>query len=270
MPKIVKEPWEAEEMKILQEFMTGGPMDNEKRQSALTAINICRSSCTVPRHLRTIESLKCKLFRAERSKKVTSILPDSDNEKVIETLGDSLSGVKKEMASLNRPTATDRLDRTPVQCPYERWTDEEETLLGQFTKPPRTQEAVKALNELRNSLGKVDRTEKSIVLKVYKLANGENGILTGFNTDTVHEAVLNSLHNVDKELQLIGKRHRLDESQEEIRVLKRTLWRKRQESLEARRKEDLIHTLEIERIQELEEKLCSEFGQDEEEAPLQM
>jgi len=65
---------------------------------------------------RTTESLKCKVFRVERSKKGTSILPGPDSEKVIETLGDSLSGVKKELASLNKSTATDRLTRTPVQC----------------------------------------------------------------------------------------------------------------------------------------------------------
>ena len=48
MPKVVKEPWEAEELKIPQEFITGGPMDNEKKRSAVTVINIYRSSSAKP------------------------------------------------------------------------------------------------------------------------------------------------------------------------------------------------------------------------------
>jgi hypothetical protein len=65
---------------------------------------------------------------------------------------------------------------------------------------------------------------------------------------------------VDSELKLIRKRRRLEDAQEEIRVRKRALWRKRDELLAIRRQEDIDHALEIEAIDDLEEKLCAEFG----------
>ncbi|KAF9342511.1 hypothetical protein BGX34_008036, partial [Mortierella sp. NVP85] len=146
--------------------------------------------------------------------------------------------------------------------PYERWLEEDEIFLTQFTKPTRLREAITAYNGLRKSQRKKERTEKSIAIKLYKLENGGNGILPGFDSDTVHEAVLNSLDQVDSELQLIGKRQRLDELQDEIRVLKRELWKSRQNTLEIRREEDLDHAMRMEKIQDLEERMFTEFEMD--------
>ena len=70
------------------------------------------------------------------------------------------------------------------------------------------------------------------------------------------------MHQVDSELELIGKGHRLDELQDEIRVLKRELWKSRQKTLEIRREEDLDHAMKMERIQNLEEKMFAEFEMD--------
>ncbi|KAK3811749.1 MAG: hypothetical protein J3Q66DRAFT_442620 [Benniella sp.] len=112
------------------------------------------------------------------------------------------------------------------KTPYERWTKDDEAFLLQYTKPIKLQEALGAYRDLRAQQGKEKRSEKPVRLILYKLANEDQGIIPGFDTDVVHRVVFG----------VVWSHH-----------------------LEARRKE-VIHASELERIHELEEKLCTEFG----------
>ncbi|KAK3811752.1 MAG: hypothetical protein J3Q66DRAFT_390297 [Benniella sp.] len=102
--------------------------------------------------------------------------------------------------------------------------------------------------------------KQSALTVIYGIAKEKKREQKGFDTDAVREAVLDSLHHMDSELQLIGKKYRLDEAQEKIRVAKRALWKTRQELLEVHRKENIGHGLELEKIRDLEEKLCADRG----------
>ncbi|KAK3811780.1 MAG: hypothetical protein J3Q66DRAFT_390318 [Benniella sp.] len=143
---------------------------------------------------------------------------------------------------------------------YERWTKEDEKFLLQYAKPIKLQEALDAYRGLRAQQGKEERSLQSVRLKLYKLSNEGQGIIPGFDTDIVHRGVLESYDHAGSELQQIGQKHQLDQAQEKIRAAKRTLWKSRQELLESRMKEDLVHASELERIHGLEERLLTEFG----------
>lgn len=101
---ITSEAWDDDEIRILQEYVDSGvPLDTNRKQQALAAINEHRRGSQKNKADRTLDAVKCKLFRLQRSKQGgSSVLPAFDTEKAISDLEVSSSKIISELKSVNK------------------------------------------------------------------------------------------------------------------------------------------------------------------------